>query len=288
MLPGERVEFRASDGRSLVGHLWLGEQAAERSVMCLNGMGAPQRYWGSLAAAFARMGWGVLTFDYRGVGESHRPEDFRSITADDWAARDIVAAADFARRATATRQLCVCAHSVGGQLFGMSPAASAVDGALLLAAQHGQPRFFRGRARLRVEYVYRAFPLIARVLGTVPTGRCTFPERCPPGALVQWIGWGRQAKFRDAAGRDLHAEFARYRRRLIAARFADDHALAPADSVEALTRLYTAADVRHVALSPEEFGVSALGHFGAFSPRAPKNVRERLHQLLLQALGTAA
>ena len=81
-----------------------------------------------------------------------------------------------------------------------------------------------------------------------------FASLSPQQRSRAMIGGGGRGVFSDAASRDLSAEFGRYRRRLVSAHFADDHALAPVKFVGALTRLYTSADVQRVALSAEEFG----------------------------------
>jgi predicted alpha/beta hydrolase len=273
----ERVALRAGpDRRTLAAHVWLGDRAQERSVVFAGGIGAPQRYLRALAGGLARRGWGVMTFDYRGVGESHETADYLSILADDWAHGDLPAAVEGLRALSGARRLVVFAHSVGGQLFGMSPATAQVDGALLVGAQRGIPRLFRGAARARVEYAYRVFPLLARVFGRIPHGRFTFPEPCPPRAVVQWIAWGRMGVFTDAQGIDVEERFARFEGPLVCAHVEDDLGFAPPAAVDALAALYTRARLTRVAIAPRDYGVDRLGHFGLFSPRAPRRLWDRI------------
>jgi predicted alpha/beta hydrolase len=274
--PERRVDVTAGDGRVLAGRVWLGAAAAERSVVCFGGIAAPQRYLRYFAAGLAQRGWGVMTLDYRGVGESHAAADFRAITADHWAALDLPAAVDRMRALTGARRLGVVAHSLGGQLFGMSPAASRVDGAVFLAAQRGIPRFFRGAARLRLEYAYRAFPILARAFGAIPTSRVTFPDPCPPRAVLQWIRWGRTGVFTDAQGQSVEARFADFQGELVSAHVEDDLGFAPPAAVDALAALYTRAKLARRALGPAEFGLERLGHFGPFRPRAPASLWDRI------------
>ncbi|HVG61311.1 MAG TPA: alpha/beta fold hydrolase [Hyalangium sp.] len=281
----EPVTIPTSGDWELAGSLWAGASMAERSLLCLPAIGTTQRYLRWLAEDLARRGWGVMTFDYRGVGASRGGRSVRNITADDWAGEDIPAALEVLRRQTGASFVGVLAHSLGGQLFGMSPASEQVDGALLLASQRGMPRLFTGRHRLRVEYAYRAFPLLIRLWGELPVTRLTFPEACPPGAVLQWIHWGREGVFRDARGEDVEARFGRFRGPLVSVRIEDDEADAPLAAVEALEQLFTAASLRREALRPRDFGADRIGHFGPFSPRAPSALRDRLDAWLRDLQG---
>jgi predicted alpha/beta hydrolase len=125
-------------------------------------------------------------------------------------------------------------------------------------------------ARLRVEYAYAVFPLLIRALGHLPASPLTLPETCSGRALRQWVRWGRTGVFTDENGTDVEPRFAEYRRPLTVVAIADDGYYAPAPAVEALTRLYTEAEVRRETVRPGDFGLRALGHFGFFHPRAPR------------------
>jgi len=264
------IQLTAADGRTLAARYWHGAQAAERSVVFLSGLAAPQDYLRFFAGAMADKGWGALTFDFRGVGGSLDPLADAGVTADDWVNLDIPAAFDEIRRRDNPKFLAVAAHSIGGQLLGQSPALAEVGGALLIAAQRGIPRLFHGVARLRVWYAYAVFPPLTRLLGRLPRSRLTLPESCAGGPIRQWVRWGRTGVFTDWEGRSVEPRFAIYRGPLVAVTISDDDRYAPGPAVEALTRLYVNAKVRRETLSPAQAGVERLGHFGLFHPRAPR------------------
>lgn len=252
---------------------WAGAQAAERCVVFVPALAAPQEYCRFFAAFLAKRGWGVLTFDYRSVGASKDSDKGsgadESATLDDWARLDITAAVSEARRRAAPQFLAVFAHSIGGQLLGQSPARKEVDAALLIAAQRGIPRLFKGRGHLRVQYAYAVFTLLIRSLGYLPVSKLTLPERCSSQALLQWIKWGRTGVFTDAEGVNVEPGFADFRGPLTAVSVADDD-YAPPAAVEALTALYTNSPTRRETIDPQKYGRPAIGHFGFFHPRAPR------------------
>ncbi|HEY8459984.1 MAG TPA: alpha/beta fold hydrolase, partial [Blastocatellia bacterium] len=152
----QKIAIETADGRLLSARWWQGTEAAERSVVFIPALAAPQEYLHFFAGYMAGRGWGALTFDYRSVGSSRNAERDAgvdsSVTLDDWANFDLPAAVAEARRRANPKFLAVIAHSIGGQLFGQSPIRHNVDGALLIAAQRGIPRFYKGVGRLRIEY----------------------------------------------------------------------------------------------------------------------------------------
>ena len=270
------VSVYTRDEWELAGLLWMGREADRRSVLLLPAIGTTQRYQRWLAGDLARRGWGVMTFDYRGVGASQAGPTSAPITADDWFDADIPAAVETLRLRTQADFVGVLAHSLGGQLFGLSLASRRVDGALLVAAQRGIPRLYTGKARLRLEYAYRMFSTLIRLRGELPVSRATFPEYCPPEVVRQWIRWGQEGVFRDVEGENLEERFMRFEGPLVSVRVEDDRDDAPEAAVEALERLFISARLRRESLRPKDFGVQRIGHFGAFSPRAPDALRARL------------
>jgi predicted alpha/beta hydrolase len=273
------ITIAAADSRELAARWWPGAEAAERSVVFIPALAAPQEYLHFFAAYLAGRGWGVLTFDYRSAGSSKDSPSDAPASLDDWAGLDLPAAVSEIKRRTGTKFLAAVAHSIGGQLLGQSPVRTEVDGALLIAAQRGIPKLFKGKGRLRVEYAYASFPVLIRLLGRLPVSRFTLPETCSGRALLQWVKWGRTGVFTDINGVNVEPRFAEYRGPLTALSIADD-SYAPAAAVEALARLYTNAPVKYETVAPEDYGVPLIGHFGFFHRRAPRALWEHAEGLL--------
>ncbi|MGQ0762804.1 MAG: alpha/beta hydrolase family protein [Acidobacteriota bacterium] len=275
----ETVDISAADGRRLTARWWAGAHAAQRSVVMLSGLAAPQEYLRWFAGSLAAKGWGVLTFDYRSVGKSINSESDVTASLDDWAQLDIPAAIREVRRRCEDAFLIVIGHSIGGQLLGQSPALKEVDGLVLIAAQRGIPHLYDGVARLRVHYAYAMFPLLIRTLGYLPISRLTFPDHCSPQAVMQWVNWGRTGTFTNMVGANLESCFADYCGRLIAITIADDE-YAPPRAVDALTNLYERAVITRHQITPADYGVASLGHFGFFHRQAPRDLWVRMENWL--------
>ena len=276
----QKITIEASDGRQLSARWWPGTEAAQRSVVFLPGLAAPQEYLHFFAGYLAGRGWGALTFDYRSVGGSRDTATDSSVTLDDWTNLDLPAAVSEVRSRANPRFLAAFAHSIGGQLLGQSPIRHEINGALFIAAQRGVPKFYKGIGRLRVEYAYAVFPTLIRLLGYLPVSPLTFPDACSGRAVRQWVEWGRSGVFTDIEGENVESGYADFREALLAVTIADDEYYAPTEAVEALTRMYCNAELRRETIRPQEYGVQSIGHFGFFHRRAPRELWDRVEAWL--------
>jgi predicted alpha/beta hydrolase len=268
----QKIAIEAADGRQLSARWWPGTQASERSVFFIPALAAPQEYLNFFASFLAKRGWGVLTFDYRSAGASRDAASDASVTLDDWVNLDLPAAVSEVKRRAAPKFLAAIAHSIGGQLFGQSPIRREVDGALMIAAQRGISKFYKGIGRLRLEYAYAVFPLLIRLFGQLPISSLTFPAPCSGQAVRQWVRWGRSGVFTENGGANVEPRFAEFRGPLTAVAIADDDYYAPAEAVEALTRLYRNARLRREIIRPQDYGIEKINHFGFFHRQAPREL----------------
>ncbi|MCC5669402.1 alpha/beta hydrolase [Nostoc sp. CHAB 5784] len=193
--PSEKIAITAADGRKLSARWWQGANAFERSLVFIPAFAAPQAYLQWFAAYLAQQGWGVMTFDYRGIGASKDEQLDSFVTLDDWVNLDIPAAIFEVKRRTGAHFLGAIAHSVGGQLLGQSPVRQSIDGALFISSQRGIPKLFQGMARLRIHYAYTVFPVLIWMFGYLPISKLTLPQPCPSKVLLQWMRLGRSGIF---------------------------------------------------------------------------------------------
>ena len=269
-IPREKITIEAADGVELSARWWPGSPNGERSLLFVPGLAAPQEYLHFFASYLAQRGWNVLTFDYRSVGGSRNPAVDTTATLDDWAGLDLPAALTAIKQRTDSKFLGVVAHSIGGQLVGQSPIRSEINGALFISAQRGIRKLYEGVARIRVEYAYAVFPILIRLFGNMPVSNLTFPVQCSGQAVRQWVEWGRRGVFVDRKGTSVESRFADFVGPLTVVSIDDDEYYAPAAAVDALTRVYTNAQVERIVLSPKECGMEAIGHFGFFHRHTPR------------------
>ena len=159
----------------------------------------PRNIYRGFAGYLARRGYAVLTYDYRGIGDSrqkslvgyNQPKSLVGFKASmaDWAALDATAAVAWMRERYKTLPLSYVGHSFGGQALGLLANNAEVSRALLIAAQAGYWKLMATPERYRV-YAMLNFvgtPL-TRLLGYAP-GWGGMGEDLPKGVFEQWAGW---------------------------------------------------------------------------------------------------
>jgi predicted alpha/beta hydrolase len=229
-------------------------------------MGVRQVYYYEFAEYVAERGVAVITFDYRGVAGS-APKRLRGFPArlEDWGKLDIAALIAHARRTFPDLPLSAVAHSVGGQVLGLSPNVAELRRVLAFGAQSGYWRNWSGFDRLRVWLLWHLFiPLLAPVFGYFPSRWFGLGRSIPRDVARQWAYWGRHPRY--VVGRVTDEERAGYERYAgrIRSLTADDDWIAPERAARGLLDLYPAAQRELKLVSTNEAGLRRIGHFGYF------------------------
>jgi predicted alpha/beta hydrolase len=246
-------------------------------VLVVPATGVRRRLYDPLATFLAAQGFDVLTWDWRGTGES-RPHTLRGFraTMTDWATLDLGGVLAWAARRTDGGRLLAIGHSFGGQVLGFTSGEAAeaaglagdrgapVAAAVTVAAQSGYWRLWPRPRRYSLALLwYVGMPALTTLCGFFPSSRLGLGEDLPAGVARQWARWCRSPRYLGDYG-----GHARFTAPILALSFADD-TFASRRAVEALHREYRAAPVEHRHLSPGELGVRSVGHFGLFKPGVP-------------------
>src|SRR6266513_1065317 len=201
----DHITFPAADGYVLGATLFLPRGAKRHAVLINSATAVPRKIYRGFAGYLARRGCAVLTYDYRGTGDSrqkspdgtNQPKPLAGFKASmsDWAALDITAAVAWMRERYHTLPLNYFGHSFGGQAFGLVANNAEVSRALLIAAQAGYWKLMASPERYRV-YVMLNFigvPL-TKYFGYMP-GWAGLGEDMPKEAFLQWAGWVMKERY---------------------------------------------------------------------------------------------
>ena len=239
-----------------------------RAVAVIHGGTAiPQAFYRRLAAYLARAGIRVITYDYRGVGES-RPRSLRGFSARmrDWAT-DADAAMALAKEGGLP--ILWIGHSFGGQLLGLAEQAHHAAAAVLIGAQLGYAGHWPARLQPRIRLFWHLLvPTLTAALGYYP-GRAGLGEDLPAGVAQQWRRWALHPAYYLSEYPQARERLARFRQPTLFYSFTDDD-FAPEPAVQKLLSLLSAgsgAGIIHRRLTPRELGEREVGHFGAFRAR---------------------
>lgn len=264
----EAVSIPALDGYELAGMVYQPDENLTKTVVTINSATAvPQRYYKPFAAFLAEKGYTAVTYDYRGIGDS-RPASLRGfqMQARDWALLDMAGVIDWVQANHKPQRLFHIGHSYGGQTAGLLPNGDQIDAMVTFSSQSGYWRMQGGNQKMVVGlHVYATLPIFAHLFGYVPWSKFSSAEDLPKGAALEWAKWCRFPHyFLDDTSLPLE-RFKQFQAPVLAYSFDDDDWGTP-QAVDAMMKAYPNLTRRHVI--PADIGVSSLGHFGFFRPKA--------------------
>lgn len=279
---GESVTFPAADGYSLSGRLYRHLEtspASSRPVIVINpATSVLSRFYARFAEYLHADGFDVLTYDYRGIGDS-KHGDLRHLEADwlDWGANDCEGALRFVLRLCPGRPVHVVAHSFGGLAIGLAESAAQVASILSVGAQFAYWRDYAPAHRRTMWFKWHVLmPIIAKTCGYVPGKRLGWMEDTPHGVAADWWRMGPAFEHSLRPSRALPVGIvdrdglrdrpAAVRAPILAIAFEDDP-FATHPAVDRLLGYFCQSPRHHLRFTPSDLGHVAIGHFAFFSKR---------------------
>jgi len=270
------ITVPAADGYKLGATLFLPRGAKSHAVLINSATAVPRKIYRGFAGYLARRGCAVLTYDYRGIGDSrqkavegyNQPRSLVGFKASmsDWAALDVTSAVVWMRERYHQLPLGYVGHSFGGQALGLLSNNTEVARALLIASQAGYWKLMASPERYRVYAMLNFVGLpLTRLFGYMP-GWTGLGEDLPKGVFEQWVHWVMSERylFTDPKLPGL-SNFAKYRGALRSLCISDDP-WATRPAVEMLCSGFSSITPDILTVTPADVGAAKIGHFGFFRP----------------------
>lgn len=268
---GEAFHELAADGVRLGGFTWRHAAAdTARPVVIISAATSVRcRHYGRFADYLFGHGFDVITYDYRGIGES-RPASMRQLKASwsDWGTLDFEAMLQRAQREFPGQPIDVVAHSFGGCAAGLGASGHLIRRIVTVGAQFAYWRDYAPAQRWRMLGKWHlVMPLLTAICGYFPGKRLGWLEDTPAGVVRDWATptalYQRRPSGRRLARREPALPFARVKAQLLAISISDD----PYGTVPAIERLlayFTASQRSHLRITPADIGEREVGHFAFF------------------------
>jgi predicted alpha/beta hydrolase len=285
----ESLRIAATDGYALSARLYGASQTSGPVVVINPATGVRQRYYARFAEWLTHRKASVITWDYRGIGDS-RPHRLRGFTGtmSDWGKHDFEGVLQLAKSRFPERELVVIGHSIGGQILGQARSNRSIARAVTIGSQFGSWKLWPGYKKWAMAGLWFALmPGVTRLMGRFP-GSLGIGADLPRDVALEWAKWCRSDEFFLAHGvsRDGYAAIDCP---IVSLSFTDDD-YAPKAAVDALHALYANAQVERRHLAPADVGVPAIGHFGFFRDQFAPTLWEQLRAFVFTgpAAGAAA
>ncbi len=234
-------------------------------VIISSAVGTNKEYYFKFAQYLAKSEFQVITFDYRGIGQSKGTEDPSSVCLSNWGEQDLTAVIDWADQFGETRQILLVGHSIAGQIFPLAKNKEKVRAAYFVASQTASSLYWTGAQKLSVKLFWNlTLPATTTLTGKLPGWAYGGKQDLPKYVATEWAKWGRH---KNGVIQDCAKRLSNFREVQIPVRFisiSDDKLLAPRSAVEKLVAQYGSQRKEHYHWYPDEFGLKSIGHFGFF------------------------
>lgn len=268
---GESFIENAADGYALGGFTWRHSSPdPQRPVVIINAATSVRcRHYSRFAAYLFCHGFDVMTYDYRGIGES-RSESIKGLRASwtDWGALDFEAMLKRAQQEFPGQPIDVVGHSFGGCAAGLAASGRVIRRLVTVGAQFAYWRDYSPEQRWRMFGKWHVvMPLMALLCGYFPGKRIGWLEDTPTGVVCDWSTPTARYEQRPS-GRTLMKKtgavpFANVRAQTLAISLSDDpYGTTPA--IERLLDYFSNATKTHWRIAPQDIGEQQVGHFGFF------------------------
>lgn len=271
LIPAKPFNEPASDGFMLGGFSWRHAlRDVARPLVIINAATSVRcRHYSRFADYLFANGFDVITYDYRGIGES-RPASLKGLKASwsDWGALDFEAMLKRAQREFPGQPIDVVGHSFGGCAAGLGASGHLIRRLVTVGAQFAYWRDYAPAHRWRMFGKWHiAMPLMALACGYFPGKRLGWLEDTPAGVVRDWSTPTPRYEQRPS-GRLMQAQtgalpFANVTAQILAISLTDD----PYGTIPAIERLlgyFSNSTKTHLRIAPEDIDEQEVGHFAFF------------------------
>jgi predicted alpha/beta hydrolase len=260
----QRIEITTKDGARVAARVFPCDQP-QATVLLPTAMGAKQEFYAPFAQWLSAQGYLVVSFDYRGVGDS-RTGSLRGFKADlfDWS-RDFESMVDWLKGQLPAAPLYVVGHSLGAQLPGMLANRDQIAGLISVAAGSGYWRDNAPPTRRMILYFWHVLvPLATQLFGYFPGKRLRKVGDLPAGVILQWRRWCLNPLYSfGAEGDAVRNAYGSVRFPVLALSITDDEMMT-LRGTRTLVEFYANAPRRIEQITPADANVAQIGHFGFF------------------------
>ncbi len=266
----EHLDIITGDGQTLAATLFRPPPDRDRRlcVQIHSATAVTRGIYTNYGRFLAAAGCTALSFDYRGTGDSLRGSlrscDDRML---DWGEYDLPAVTAWMAERFPHHRHTVVAHSVGGQILGLSPSCDRFDAVFGVCVQWGSWKNWPAPRRWLHKVLFHLAPGLISLCGYFP-GRWLGMGDLPAGIGDDWMRWCRGDSYIcNDRGEPYRPHYHRLRCPVRWLGFSDDPVFGPRKAIEAMPALYPNAQHGVEILHPADIGATAVGHFGFFRSR---------------------
>ncbi|PVZ66366.1 alpha/beta hydrolase family protein [Pelagibaculum spongiae] len=282
------IQITTRDGFLLAASEYLPQQENGVALLISPAMGIPRSYYHHFASWLAKQGFVVMSYDYRGMGDSKNIESNlaqrKSLRLTDFGEQDLRAGLDWLSKQHNQLRLMTIGHSLGGQILGLADNNGLAEKSLVIASGSGYWKLYSPLLRIKMWLVmFGIMPLVTIVRGQFPGKLLGGGDDLPRSIALSWAAWCRNPHYvSDQRKQPIRTHYNQQKQmRFIA--ISDDTDFAPMACVKALQSFYQAESSELLLLNPKDYQAGKIGHFGFFRRNMPQKLWKDTADWLLQS-----
>jgi len=267
------IKIECIDECTLAASLYSPEQTVKGAVLIAPATGIKRQFYQKFATFLAQHGYGVLSFDNRGIGESLIGNIRQSeASLQCWGEKDMTAALEQLKRSFPDVKYHLVGHSAGGQLVGLMPNASDLTSMYNFACSSGQLRNMRLGYRVKAIFFMNIFiPLSNAIFGHTKSQWLGMGEPLPRAVANEWQTWCNGSGYvKSAFGKTIFKHH--YNELSIDSVWlnAIDDDIANNLNVADMLSVFPQLKAEKITLDPKEHNLKEIGHMKFFSQKSEK------------------
>lgn len=241
------------------------------AVLIAPATGIKRQFYANFAAHLAKHGYGVVTFDNRGIGESLIGSIKHSnASLQCWGEQDLPASLEQLKQSFPNTRYHLIGHSAGGQLVGLMPNASELSSIFNYGCSSGSLRNMRLPHQFKAHFFMNFFiPLSNTLFGHTKSQWFGMGEPLPKNAAKQWQKWcNGKGYVKVAFGKTIHNHFYDDLKTPSMWVNATDDYIAINKNVADMISVFKTLPAHRLTLSAKDHGLDEIGHMKFFSRKS--------------------
>lgn len=262
------ITVTCEDNTNLAASLYQPDTPFKGAIMVGPATGIKRQFYHAFAKYLCSQGFGVITYDNRGIGESAKGNVAHSqASLVTWGEQDMPAILDALKHHFPNTSYFLVGHSAGGQLLGLMHNVLDLTAFCNFGSSSGSLRNMRKRYLVKAHFFMNVYiPLSNLIFGHTKSQWVGMGEPLPKNVARQWQKWcNGQGYVKTGFGSDVKHH--RYNDIQIPSKWllAEDDDIANIDNVHDMVSVFPNMAAEIETLSPSAHDVREIGHMKFFS-----------------------
>lgn len=267
----EDTTLKCSDDYMLAASVYRPETDYKGAVLVGPATGIKRQFYTGIASYLAENGFGVLTYDNRGIGGSlHGSVKHSKATLQSWGELDQPAALSYLIECFPNTRYHLLGHSAGGQMLGLYPSSQELSSVFNYACSSGSLMNMAKRHRGQAHFFMNFFIPLSNVLfGYTKAQWVGMGEPLPKDVASQWQRWcNGRGYVKMAFNKTIDKHY--FDSVSVPSMWVNavDDPIANNENVSDMLSVFSNIKAQRETLHPANYGLKEIGHMKFFSRKS--------------------